>query len=111
MNMVALLVVPLVIPYSKLTIDTLKSTSENLFMLTKIPQHFYERLQGMMVEPLGVGAIVIILIALASISWAAIAARSARSNAATSAACTNHPVNIGAVCANSKYYQIDLDPR
>jgi K(+)-stimulated pyrophosphate-energized sodium pump len=70
MNMVALLTVPLVIPFSRSTIETLKRVSAVLFGEGKVSQELNDALQAFQVQPLTKGAVSIILVALLAIVWA-----------------------------------------
>jgi K(+)-stimulated pyrophosphate-energized sodium pump len=70
MNMVALLTVPLVIPFSRSTIETLKTASAALFLQGKVPQALNDALQNFQAQSLSMGAIAVILVALLAIVWA-----------------------------------------
>jgi len=68
--MVALLTVPLVIPFSRSTIETLKIASAALFLQGKVPQVLNDALQNLQAQPLSTGAFVVIAVALLAIVWA-----------------------------------------
>ncbi|HOW28111.1 MAG TPA: sodium-translocating pyrophosphatase [Elusimicrobiota bacterium] len=70
MNMVALLTVPLVIPFNKPIVDALHKTGNELMALGKIQQGFLDALLAIQVKPLNALAIGIILISVALIGWA-----------------------------------------
>ena len=70
MNMVALLTVPLVIPFSKPTIETLKAASAKLFADGLVTPALNNALQAFKVQSLSGMAIGIILVCLVTVGWA-----------------------------------------
>ncbi len=70
MNMVSLLVVPMVIPFSRHTIETLRRTAGELSAGGAIDPALAERLGALQVRPMDVLSVGVILVSLGLIAWA-----------------------------------------
>jgi K(+)-stimulated pyrophosphate-energized sodium pump len=70
MNMVALLVVPMVIPFDKAIVATLKETAAKLFQDNKVSEAFNQTMVAFQAKPISATAIVVILVSLVLIAWA-----------------------------------------
>jgi K(+)-stimulated pyrophosphate-energized sodium pump len=70
MNMVALLIIPLIIPFHAATIDTLKRATQELYLMNKVPREFYEGIIYLSVKPVNATMLLVIAVSLLSIVWA-----------------------------------------
>jgi K(+)-stimulated pyrophosphate-energized sodium pump len=70
MNMVALLTVPLVIPFDEAVVSTLHKTSDGLLQAGKVSREFHNTLQALQVKPLDAVAFGIIVFSVVLIAWA-----------------------------------------
>jgi len=70
MNMVALLTVPLVLPFDELIVGTLRRTTESLFQAGKVPPEFHSLMQNLQAKPLDAVAVGVIVFSIVLIAWA-----------------------------------------
>jgi K(+)-stimulated pyrophosphate-energized sodium pump len=70
MNMVALIVVPLVIPFHAPTVDAIKKAAEELGLQGRIQPELLVALQAFQPKGINTAAVVVILVSFAAIGWA-----------------------------------------